>query len=341
MTSARPRRGPGMTEVARAAGVSQKTVSRVVNGEPHVGPEVRERVLRVVRDLGYRPNTAARALLLGRYRRIGVVAPGSALHGPASLLLGLEQAVRRAGYACALATAPAGRGVTAAVESLLEQGVDGVVLAEPIHDGRPLRLPGHLPVVSLGAPVATAGGRGVVVPSGGVAAARTATAHLLSLGHRTVRHVPGPQHWFSARERLRGWREALAAAGATEPPLPAEGDWTPASGYAAGRELARLPDVTAVFAAGDDMAIGVLRAFAEAGRTVPQDVSVVGCDDVPAAAHLSPPLTTLRQDLAAVAGHAVAVLTAVVEGRPLPPEPLGPAVELRVRGSTAPPSLTH
>lgn len=149
-------------------------------------------------------------------------------------------------------------------------------------------------------------------------------------------HVPGPRNWFGARDRVQGWREALAAAGAPEPPLPAEGDWTPASGYAAGRELARLPDVTAVFAANDDMAIGLVRAFAEAGLTVPHDVSVVGFDDIPAAAYLSPPLTTLRQDFAAVTAHAVAVLTATIENRPPPPEPTGLAVELRVRGSTAP-----
>ncbi|WP_416979937.1 LacI family DNA-binding transcriptional regulator [Streptomyces sp. T028] len=328
-----------MTEVAHAAGVSQKTVSRVVNGEPHVSPEVRERVLHAIRELDYRPNTAARALLLGRYRRIGVVALGSALHGPTSLLFGLEQAVRRAGYTCAFATTSAGRGVTAALESLLEQGVDGIVLVEPIHDGRSTRLPTELPVVSLGTPVETTDGRNTVVEADGVAAARLATEHLLALGHGTVRHVPGPQDWFSARDRMRGWREALAAAGAHEPPLPAEGDRTPAaSGYAAGRELARLPEVTAVFVADDDMAIGLIRAFAEVGRTVPHDVSVVGFDGIPAAAYLSPPLTTLRQDFTAVADHAVAVLTAAVEGRPLPPEPVRPAVELLVHSSTAPPS---
>ncbi|WP_327319448.1 LacI family DNA-binding transcriptional regulator [Streptomyces sp. NBC_01235] len=325
-----------MTEVARAAGVSQKTVSRVVNGEPHVSPGVRDRVLRVIRELDYRPNTAARALLLGRYRRIGVVSLGSALHGPTSLLFGLEKAVQRAGYAFALATTSEGRGSDVAAESLLEQGVDGVVLVEPIDVGKPTRLNTDLPVVGLCAPVDTAAGRSAVVQADGVAAARMATEHLLALGHRTVWHVPGPQDWFSARDRVRGWREALAAAGAPEPPLPADGDWTPASGYAAGRELARLPDVTAVFAANDEMAIGLVRAFVEVGLTVPHDVSVVGFDDIPAAAYLSPPLTTLRQDFAAVTDHAVAVLTATIENRPPPPRPTGLAVELRVRSSTAP-----
>ncbi|MEV6170692.1 LacI family DNA-binding transcriptional regulator [Streptomyces sp. NPDC051954] len=332
----RRRRGPGMTEVARAAGVSQKTVSRVVNGEPHVSPEVRDRVLRVIRELDYRPNNAARALLLGRYRRIGVVSLGTALYGPSALLSALERAMQRAGYSFALAGTLEGQRVSVAVEALLEQGVDGIVLSEPIDDGTPLRLSADVPVVSLGEGVELTEGVGAVVGADGVAAARMATEHLLALGHRTVWHLPGPQDWFAARDRLRGWREALAAAGAPEPPLPTAGDWTPASGYAAGRQLAQLSDVTAVFAANDDMAIGALRAFAEAGLSVPGDVSVVGYDDIPAAPYLSPPLTTVRQDFTAVADHAVDTLIAMIEGTSRPDRHAALAVELAVRSSTAP-----
>lgn len=338
--SGRRRRGPGMTEVARAAGVSQKTVSRVVNGEPHVSADVRDRVLGVIRELDYRPNNAARALLMGRYRRIGVVSLGTALYGPSALLIDLERAMQRAGYLFAVASTlegQGGSGIPAAVESLLEQGVDGIVLSEPIDDGTPLRLNANVPMVSLGESVHLAGGPSTVVRADGVTAARIATEHLLALGHRTVRHIPGPQDWWTARDRVRGWREALAAAGAPEPPLPADGDWTPASGYAAGQALARVPDLTAVFAANDDMALGALRAFTEAGLTVPGDVSVVGFDDIPAAAYLSPPLTTVRQDFAAVATRAVEVLVAMIEGRPHPAQPVDLAVELTVRDSTAPP----
>lgn len=337
----RRRRGPGMMEVARAAGVSQKTVSRVVNGEPHVSADVRDRVLGVIRELDYRPNNAARALLMGRYRRIGVVSLGSALYGPSTQLIDLERAMHRVGYSFAVASTlegQGGAGIAAAVESLLEQGVDGIVLSEPIDDGTPLRLSADVPVVSLGEGVHLADAPSTVVRADGVAAARIATQHLLGLGHRTVWHIPGPQDWWTARDRLRGWREALADAGAPEPPLPADGDWTPASGYEAGRSLAQLPDLTAVFAANDDMALGALRAFAEAGRAVPADVSVVGFDDIPAAPYLSPPLTTVRQDFAAVATRAVDVLVAMIEGRPHPAEPVDLAVELTVRASTAPPA---
>ncbi|QUC63384.1 LacI family DNA-binding transcriptional regulator [Streptomyces sp. A2-16] len=325
-----------MTEVARAAGVSQKTVSRVVNGEPHVSPEVRDRVLRAVQELGYRPNNAARALLLGRYRRIGVVSLGSALYGPATLLLALERAMHRAGYSFALAGTLEGQPVQVAVETLLEQGVDGIVLSEPIDDGTPLRVSADVPVVSLGEGVEVGQGESAVVGADGFVAARTATEHLLALGHRTVWHIPGPHDWWAARDRLRGWREALAAAGAPEPPLPVEGDWSPASGYAAGRRLAEHSDVTAVFAANDDMAIGALRAFTEAGLSVPGDVSVVGFDDIPAAAFLSPPLTTVRQDFTAVADRAVDVLTAMIEGSPAPAERTDIATELTVRASSGP-----
>ncbi|WP_238431274.1 LacI family DNA-binding transcriptional regulator [Streptomyces cavernae] len=331
-----------MTQVARAAGVSQKTVSRVVNGEPHVSADVRDRVLRVIRELDYRPNNAARALLMGRYRRIGVVSLGSALYGPATLLIALERAMQRVGYSFALASTLDGQngGVAAAVESLLEQGVDGIVLSEPIDDGTPLSVTADVPVVSMGEGVEPAGAPSAVVCADSVAAARTATEHLLGLGHRTVWHVPGPQDWWTARDRVRGWREALAAAGAPEPPLPPEGDWTPAAGYRAGQRLAREREATAVFVANDEMAIGVLRAFTEAGRRVPDDVSVVGFDDIPAAAYLTPPLTTVRQDFAAVATRAVDVLLSMIEDRPHPAESAGPAVELTVRSSTAAPRPT-
>ncbi|WP_405877121.1 LacI family DNA-binding transcriptional regulator [Streptomyces sp. NBC_00005] len=325
-----------MTEVARAAGVSQKTVSRVVNAEPHVSPEVRDRVLRVIQELDYRPNNAARALLLGRYRRLGVVSLGTALYGPSTLLIALERSMQKAGYSFALASTLEGQRVSVAVEALLEQGVDGIVLSEPIDDGTPLRLGADVPVVSLGEGLELTDGVSAVVGADGVAAARLATEHLLSLGHRTVWHIPGPQDWWAARDRMRGWREALAAAGAPEPPLPLEGDWSPASGYAAGRQLAQLADVTAVFTANDDMAIGALRAFTEAGLSVPADVSVVGYDDIPAAAYLSPPLTTVRQNFATVADRAVDMLIAMIEGRPEPAEHTNLAVELIVRNSTAP-----
>jgi DNA-binding LacI/PurR family transcriptional regulator len=168
--------------------------------------------------------------------------------------------------------------------------------------------------------------------------ARVATEHLLDLGHATVHHLAGPRRWFSAADRLAGWRAALAAHGRTEPPV-LQGDWSAASGYAAGRELiASGEDVTAVFAANDDMAIGLIRALTEAGLRVPDDVSVVGFDDVPVAVYVTPPLTTVRQPFDAVAQEGLKRLVHAIENPnedPLPPS--DPPVDLIVRSSTSVP----
>lgn len=167
--------------------------------------------------------------------------------------------------------------------------------------------------------------------------ARAATEHLLALGHTTVHHLAGPQRWYSARDRLEGWRAALAAHGRQEPPV-VEGDWSAASGYAAGRELGADPGVTAVFAANDDMAIGLIRALTEAGLRVPEDVSVVGFDDIPVAAYVTPPLTTVRQPFDAMARDGLKRLVYAIENPQAAPLPMAePPVELVVRASSAPP----
>jgi DNA-binding LacI/PurR family transcriptional regulator len=170
--------------------------------------------------------------------------------------------------------------------------------------------------------------------------ARLATEHLLDLGHRTVRHIAGPTGWTSAERRAASWRETLEKAGAAVPE-PLVGDWSADSGYELGRRLARDPDVTAVFASNDQMALGALRAFHEAGRRVPDDVSVIGYDDIPEAAHLLPPLTTIRTDFQEIGTRSLRLLLARIDGR----EATGPAPEavvsviparLIVRHSTGP-----
>ncbi|MDT0270219.1 LacI family DNA-binding transcriptional regulator [Streptomyces sp. DSM 44915] len=325
-------------DVARRAGVSQKTVSRVLNDEPYVSAEVRQRVLAAAAELGYRLNTAARALASGRTGSIGVVTLGTALYGPVTMLMSIERAARDAGYALRVVNTVEGDpdGITAAVNSLVEQGVDGVVVSEPIDEGAFSFRP-DVPVLVLGMPAAFFAPPAVTVPGHAAQAARSATEHLLELGHLTVHHVAGPARWYAAGDRLRGWRAALAAHGRPEPPV-IEGDWSAASGRAAGRRLAADPGVTAVFAANDEMAVGVIRALVEAGRPVPAEVSVVGFDDIPLAAYLNPPLTTVRQSFDAVAREGLAHLLRAIEGPDAAPPPAGdPPVELVVRGSTAPP----
>ncbi len=332
---------PRSVDVARLAGVSQKTVSRVFNDEPYVSADVRRRVLDAAEELGYRPNNAARALASGRTRSIGVVTLGTALYGPASLIMGIERAARDTGYALRVVNTVEGdpAGVAGAVESLLDQGVDGIVISEPIDEGHDGDLSSRLdlPVLVLGAPPILAP-RALAAGTGADLMARAATEHLLELGHATVHHLAGPQRWYAARDRAAGWRAALTAHGRPVPPV-VEGDWSAGSGYAAGRELAADGEVTAVFAGNDDMAIGLIRALAEAGRRVPEDVSVVGFDDIPVAAYVTPPLTTMRQPFDAVAQEGLKRLVHAIENpRALPLPASDPPVDLVVRRSTAPPA---
>lgn len=332
-------RRPGSTDVAKLAEVSQKTVSRVFNGERYVTDEVRERVFDAARRLGYRPNRAARALKLERSHRIGVVSLGSALFGPSSLLVSLERAARDTGYALSIVnTLEGARGsIAEAVQSLLGEGVDAIVLSEPIDEGEAsLRV--EVPVLTIGrAPSIVAPVVLTVLEEEGGDLAEPAVRHLLSLGHTTVHHLAGPQRWWAAQDRLGSWRRALENAGAPVPE-PLEGDWTPGSGYRLGRELARDGAVTAVFVANDDMAIGLMRALAEAGRRVPEEVSVVGFDDIPVAAYLTPPLTTVRPDNSMLAEVGLRRLLDHLKNAESAPVPLpAPMYQLMVRASTAPP----
>jgi DNA-binding LacI/PurR family transcriptional regulator len=336
--SPRRRRPPGSTDVARLAGVSQKTVSRVFNDEPYVSDSVRERVLAAARELGYRPNSAARALHSGRTQRLGVISLGSPLFGPASMLLGVETRARALGYAVSVVNTQEGdvAGVSGAVDALLQQGVDGIVLSEPIDLG-PIELDVEVPMLTLGALPGLHAPTVIVAGGDATDAGALATQHLLDLGHRTVHHIAGPQRWYSARERRAGWLSALAASG-IQPSPEVEGDWSAASGYAATHRLLDAGPVTAVFCANDDMAIGLVRALSERGLSVPDDVSVVGFDDIPTAAYLNPPLTTIVADHARHAERGLEALVRAIEGTtPRGEVPVPDACRLVARASTAPP----
>lgn len=302
----RETRRVSMAMVAARAGVSGQTVSRVVNDSPRVDPGTRSRVERAMHELGYRPHRAARALRTGRTHTIGLVVTTLATVGNSRMLQATVEAAEQRGYALTVVTA--GSAVTDAFDRLRDQGVDGAIVlneASALLAGLPA--PTDLPLVVVDAPTAL-GIRGVHSDHAGGAAA--ATAHLLSLGHRTVFHLGGPVDSFAAAERERGWRQALAAAGVTSPPV-IRGDWSADAGYAAGEKLGVA---TAVFAANDQMALGLLRSLSGQGRRVPEDVSVVGFDDVPEAANFLPPLSTVRQDFTALADEAVRALVDAMDG---------------------------
>lgn len=303
-----------LMDVAVLAGVSAMTVSRVLNAPDRVRAETRARVMAAVRELDYRPNQAARQLVTGRSGVLGVVSIDTTLYGPASTLYCIEQAARRAGYNVSIASLPSlsRRSMEEGVQRLRAQAVDGVIIVAPHEsaaDG--LRhLPPEMPVVAVDA------GDDIPVPVAKVdqqAGARRVTRHLLSLGHETVWHVAGPADWLDANGRIEGWRGVLAAAG-REVPEVLRGDWSARSGYQLGRRLCENPDVTAVFVANDQMALGVLRALREAGRRVPEDVSVAGFDDIPESAYFWPPLTTVRQDFGEVGRHAFHLLLDFMAG---------------------------
>jgi DNA-binding LacI/PurR family transcriptional regulator len=301
-----------MTDVARLAGVSHQTVSRVLNDHPNVREQTRMRVHAAIAELGYRPNRAARVLVTGTSHVIGVVSRSSTLYGPAATLTALAETALRHGFTVNVESVRAldHQPISDAIGRHLDQRVAGLVIIAPVESANDALddLPDDIPLVSIdGDPKRTTG----LVTVDQEAGAYAATKHLLAAGHKTVWHVSGPDSWFDSQGRLAGWKRALTEAGAEIPPV-MSADWFAASGYRAGQILARMADVTAVFAANDHLALGILRALNERGRRVPEDISVVGFDDVPEAAYYIPPLTTVRPDFDAVAAASIDLLLAQI-----------------------------
>src|SRR3954449_4831902 len=233
------RRTAVMADVAKLAGVSHQTVSRVINDNAHVRPETRRRGLAPMRQLDYRPNPAARALVTGRSRTVGVVSFDTTLYGPASTLFAIEQAAHAAGYFITIVSLQAldRVSVMAAIERLRVQGVDGILVISPQEGAAEalVNLPADIPLVAVEAGPA---GSVPVVAVDQFGGAASATRLLLDLGHQAVWHIAGPRDWLEARERVEGWRSALAAAGVEAPPV-LIGDRSPRSGYQLGPRLPR------------------------------------------------------------------------------------------------------
>jgi DNA-binding LacI/PurR family transcriptional regulator len=327
-----------MADVAARAGVSHQTVSRVLNQMPGVRPETRDRVLAAVHDLKYRRNFAAKLLASTRSRTVGVVTWGTSQFGPANVLLALEAAARETDYRLDTVNVVSlsREAFRSAVDQLLERVVEALVVIVPhetvLREAQALEL--DIPVVVVeGDLSATPLSAGV----DNVQGARLATEHLLSLGHETVVHLSGPMGWAESHARRDGWRAELESHGRRVPPLRWGGDWSASSGYLTGRSLAREADVTAVFVANDQMALGLMRALREESRRVPEDVSVVGFDDLPEAQYFWPALTTVRQDFEELGRRVMDVLARVLGGEEQPSVDLVPTT-LVVRESTAPPS---
>src|SRR6202167_5330796 len=329
-------RPPVMADVARLAGVSHQTVSRVLNGHPNVRALTRDKVLAAIQELAYRPNAAARTLVTRRTHTLGVINFDTMLYGPASMLYGFERAAHDA-YFVSVASLPAldRASMLDAVNRFLGQGVEGIIViaTQDTAVAALAHVPAQVPLVAVGC-----GTRAAVtsVAIDNAAGAPTATRYLLSLGHETVYHVAGPVSCLDAQERIDGWRQVLVDAGVRQPGV-LVGDWSASSGYEMGCRLASEPGVTAVFCGNDTMALGVMRALAERGLRVPGDVSIVGFDDVPGAGYYLPPLTTMRQDFGEVGRRALSTLIDRMSGAIAAGLRVRVAPELIVRASAAPP----
>ena len=332
-------------QVAGAAGVSPQTVSRVVNNHPSVAPKTRQRVLRAIARLGYQPNILARSLVHRRSHTLGVVASGLEYYGPSGTLVGIEHQATELGYTIVLNLLhrPHVDNAEKLLNGLVSRQVDGIVWAVPEIGSnrawlqeRSARLP--VPVVFLSMhpsnslPVVSVDNR---------AGGRQATAHLLAQGYRHIGLITGPADWWEARERTCGWQEALRAAGLE----PGErhvvvGDWSASSGEQGFSQLlAQCPETDAVFACNDQMALGVLQTAHQRGLHVPDDLGLVGFDDIPESSYFWPSLTTVRQELRDLGGTAVRLVIQMIEANrrgeaPSPVQPILLPPTLVVRASS-------
>lgn len=325
------RRPPSLKDVAREAGVSYQTVSRVINDGPRVSAETRARVVDAIAELGYRRNDAARALVTNRSRTIGVVADASPRFGPVSTLAAVESAARDAGYTALVVTMknPEHERVVEAFQGFIERGVEGIVVISPRVSLADVtqKLSMTVPVVML-APGETSQPGITVFYEDQELGARLATRHLVEMGHRDIAHLAGSQSWLDGQVRLRGWLAELNAHG-----IPARavryGDWSGESAYRIGQRMIAEGLPTGVFVASDLMALGFIRALYENGLSVPGDISVVGFDDNEFAPQVFPPLTTVRQSFGTVGSRCMEILLGLIDGTEVDTTPAAPALVVR------------
>jgi DNA-binding LacI/PurR family transcriptional regulator len=328
-------KAPTIYDVAALAGVSHQTVSRYFKAPGGLKPATLERVEKALAELHYTPNLAARSLRSREHYRVVVVVPEASLYFPARMLNGAAAAAHSAGYRVdVVAIEGTAEARAHQLETLLGgEDIAGILSFVPRPKGSPAaRQSAAVPMVVAGEYDNKMRARGSLADG---AAARKIVEHLASLGHRNFFHVAGPTAWPSARNRRAVYEETVAELGLVSLGV-AVGDWSPASGYAAGRKIAAIKDVTAVFAANDQMAIGVMRALHEHGLAVPDDVSVFGWDDMAESSFLIPTLSSVHMDLEALGARSMSVLIARIRGQQPATEALSLApMELVFRESTA------
>ncbi|MBU0494276.1 MAG: LacI family transcriptional regulator [Chloroflexi bacterium] len=290
---------PTIKDVAARAGVSRQTVSRVLNDKPEVSPETRDRVLRTIDELGYRPSAVARSMVAGRTRTLGCISPNLTDYSLACIIEGAQAAARQKGYFVLTGSAPHAADAEPLLEEMLHRQVDGLLILNPRADERYVYL---LPLVEQGLSVVYLGSTPkneavCSVRCDDQHGAYQVGRHIIAQGHTRIAMITGPQNEDCVQDRIAGYVQAFTEAGLpVSADLIATGDWSPDSGYQAMQQLLAGPPFTALFAQNDRMAVGAIRAAREQGRHVPEDLAVVGFDDIPLASYFDPPLTTIHQD---------------------------------------------
>lgn len=307
----RANKRPTITQVAKAAGVSTQTVSRVINDRPDVAPETRERIQATITELGYQPSALARSLIQQRSYTLGVVTAGLKHIGPARTLNGITSAAEEAGYSLLLKELPRfdADDVLPIFRALLSRHVDGIIWAVPeVGENRnwvtKQTLELKIPIVYLAMePKENISTVSVDNYLGGC----MAMSHLLEQGYRRIGHIAGPMDWWEARQRMLAWKDMLSEHDLEARDVHwAEGNWSSASGAQAFEKLfAQYPEMDSVFVGNDQMALAVIQAARQRGLRIPEDLGIIGFDNIPESAFFYPPLTTVQQDQYAVGKAAV------------------------------------
>ncbi len=331
MTSTRPT----IRDVARQAGVSHQTVSRVINGSQDVLPETRATVEGVIERLGYRPSAIARSMARGQTHTLACISPNLTDYTFASVIEGAETEARQYGYFILSSSAADSDAFRELVDELVNhRRVDGLIIINPYIDERFKYIPQNFPVVFVGARSHGEAISSVCLDDKNVA--YEATKHLLSLGHTQIGMVTGPMKEDCSQDRVKGYRRALAEAGiAPDESLIIEGDWSATSGKEALLALwARNEVPTAVFAHNDRMAMGILRAARDMQIDVPAQLAVIGVDDMPLSSYFDPPLTTMRQDMPMIGQEATRILLENIQKKNVSTQVVKFPAQLIVRQST-------
>ncbi len=301
------------------AGVSTQTVSRVINERPDVSPETRQRVQEIIKELNYQPSALARSLISQRSHTLGVVTAGLRYIGPSRTLSGITSAAEDAGYSLLLKELPSfdTSDITPIFQAFMSRHVDGIIWAVPeIGENRKWinnsASEFEIPLVFL---TMEPQENIAVVSIDNYLGGRLAMSHLLEQGYRRIGHISGPLDWWEARQRMAAWKDALAEAGLeVKDTHVVEGNWSSASGALAVEKLFdQYPDLDAIFVANDQMALGVIQFFWEKGLNIPEDVGIVGFDNMAESAFFHPALTTIQQDQHNVAQLAVAEIIKIIE----------------------------